>query len=72
MAEEQKLKLSVPDMHCGHCEAKVKVILESVDGVSSAVADLGSKTVEVTLNAAAPANEATIRSELEAGGYPAA
>jgi copper chaperone CopZ len=59
-------------MHCGHCEAKVKVILESVPGVAAAAADLDSKTVEVTLDGSSAVSEDTIRSELEAGGYPAA
>jgi copper chaperone CopZ len=73
MANEQThLLFSVPSMHCGHCEAKVRVILESVPGISGADPDLSNGTVSVTLDPDNPASEEIIRAELKAGGYPAA
>jgi copper chaperone CopZ len=73
MAEEKtKLIFSVPSMHCGHCESKIKVILESVDGISNVKPDLSTGTVAVDLDPNAPADEQTIRAELKAGGYPTA
>jgi copper chaperone CopZ len=73
MAEkETKLIFSVPTMHCSHCESKIKVILESVDGIQGVRPDLSTGTVAVELDPSAPADEQTIRAELKAGGYPAA
>ena len=58
-------------MHCEHCERKVKEIVESITGVESAKPNAKKGLVKIGLSSNSPADEATIRAELEAGGYPA-
>ena len=51
-SEEEKTMtktLKVEGMMCGHCEARVKKALETVEGVESAVADHNNGTAVVTL-----------------------
>ena len=43
--------LKVEGMMCAHCEARVKKVLEAIDGVESAVADHNANTAVVTLSA---------------------
>jgi len=43
-----RLKLSVPEMTCGHCEAAIQKEVSAVAGVSSVVVDLETKLVTVT------------------------
>ena len=43
-----RLKLSVPEMTCGHCEAAIRKEVSAVAGVSSVVVDLETKLVTVT------------------------
>ena len=43
-----RLKLSVPEMTCGHCEAAIRKEVSAVAGVSSVVIDLETKLVTVT------------------------
>lgn len=69
--KKNALTLEVPDMHCDHCEQRVKAILESVPGVVSVKPSASRGNVVVGLDARTPADEQTIRAELEAGGYPA-
>ncbi|MFW5826082.1 MAG: heavy-metal-associated domain-containing protein [bacterium] len=69
--KQNALTLEVPGMHCGHCEQRVKVILESVPGVASVKPSAEKGNVVVGLDSGSPADEQTIRAELEAGGYPA-
>ena len=68
--QKNTLTLEVPDMHCGNCERRIKVILESVPGVASATPSAEKGTVVVGLDPKTPADEQTIRDELAAGGYP--
>ena len=68
---KNSLTFEVPDMHCAHCEKRVQVILESVPGVVSVTPSAEKGTVVVGLDAGSPADEQSIRSELESGGYPA-
>ena len=42
--------MKIEGMMCGHCEARVKKALESVDGVVSAKADRNAKTAVVELS----------------------
>lgn len=60
------LKLKVPDMSCGHCEATVKKAIRSVDENAKVNVDLASRTVAV--ESAADAQK--IAAALEAEGYP--
>ena len=43
-----RLKLSVPEMTCGHCEAAIQKEVSAVAGVSSVVVDLETMLVTVT------------------------
>ena len=43
----KKLKLSVEDMTCGHCKARITETLSVQTGVGDVNADLDTKTVEV-------------------------
>ena len=43
-----RLKLSVPEMTCGHCEVAIQKEVSAVAGVSSVVVDLETKLVTVT------------------------
>ena len=61
------MKLSIPDMSCGHCKAVVEKTIASQDPAARVVVDLGTKTAEVTSTAALEA----ILAALAAEGYPA-
>ncbi len=61
------LKLSVPDMSCGHCVKAITEAVKAVDATASVTPDLGSKTVSVeTL-----AESGKILKSLDDAGYPA-
>lgn len=66
------LTVEVPGMHCGNCERRVQVILESVPGIASVKPTAADRKVVIRLDPDAPASEQTIREELAAGGYPTA
>jgi copper chaperone len=65
----ETLQLSVPGMHCGHCERAVKDEVSAVPGVSDVVVDLGTKVVTVT---GSPLDEAAVRAAVAEAGYEAA
>ena len=48
--KEMKKTLTVKGMMCGHCEARVKKVLEALEGVEEVKADHTTDTVEVTLS----------------------
>jgi copper chaperone len=60
------LKLSVPDMSCGHCEATVTKAIRSVDETAKVNVDLTSRTVAIE----STADMLRIVAALEAEGYP--
>ena len=62
------MKLSIPDMSCGHCKAAVEKVIAAQDAGASVIVDLTSRTVEVASTAAPEA----ILAALAAEGYPAA
>lgn len=61
------MKLSVPDMTCGHCKAAVEKAIIDLDSSADVRVDLPSRTVEVETTAA----EGAILNALAAEGYPA-
>jgi copper chaperone len=65
----ETLLLSVPGMHCGHCERAVKDEVSAVPGVRDVVVDLGTKAVTVT---GSPLDEAAVRAAIAEAGYEAA
>ena len=62
----ESLTLSVPGMHCGHCEAAVKEEVSAVAGVASVVVDLDSKLVTVS---GEELDEAALRAAVQEAGY---
>jgi copper chaperone len=60
------LTLTVPGMHCGHCEASVKEEVSAVPGVASVTVDLDSKLVTVS---GEKLDEAALRAAVEEAGY---
>ncbi|MCY1127069.1 heavy-metal-associated domain-containing protein [Frigidibacter sp. RF13] len=61
------MKLSIPDMSCGHCKATVEKTIAAVDPGAKVAVDLGSRTADITSGAATEA----ILAALKAEGYPA-
>jgi len=47
---EMKVTLKIEGMMCPHCEARVKSVLEAIDGVEEVWASHESKTAEITLS----------------------
>lgn len=61
------MKLSIPDMSCGHCKATVEKTIASVDPAAQVAVDLASRTVEVR----STASDSALLQALDAEGYPA-
>lgn len=59
------MKLSVPDMSCGHCKASVEAALQGVAGAAPVVVDLTTRQVAIAGSAAAAIQA------LAAIGFPA-
>ena len=62
----ETLTLTVPGMHCGHCEASVKEEVSVVPGVESVVVDLDTKLVTVS---GQELDETALRAAIEEAGY---
>ena len=62
----ETLTLTVPGMHCGHCEASVKEEVSAVRGVASVAVDLDSKLVTVS---GEELDEAALRAAVTEAGY---
>jgi copper chaperone CopZ len=67
-----KKSFTIPDMHCGHCEMRVKTALETIDGVEDVKPDFKKQTVRFRVADPESFDEKTARAELEAIGYPPA
>ncbi len=68
--EEEKTMtktMKIDGMMCGHCEARVKKVLEAIDGVTEAVVSHTAGTAIVTLSA--PVDDATLKQAVEAQDY---
>ena len=63
----QPMKLSIPDMTCGHCKATVERTIIDLDSTADVVVDLGAHTVQVETKT--PAD--MVLKALAAEGYPA-
>ncbi|MBQ9413998.1 MAG: heavy metal translocating P-type ATPase [Clostridia bacterium] len=57
----------IEGMMCAHCEARVKSVLEAIDGVESAVVSHESGTATLTLSA--PVDDALLKKAVEDAGY---
>ena len=62
---EKTMKIS--GMMCGHCEARVKKVLEAVEGVAEAKVSHEAGTAVVTLNA--PVEDAVLKKAVEDQDY---
>ncbi len=61
------IALSVPDMSCDHCTARVKAAVASVDPQAQVAVDLDAQRVTVETASAT----AAVLQALDAAGYPA-
>lgn len=61
------IKLSVPEMTCGHCKATVEKAVASVDPTARVAIDLATHSVEITSGVDTP----TLIGALKAEGYEA-
>jgi copper chaperone len=41
------IRLSIPDMSCGHCEKAIREAVKEVDESARVTVDLGSRTVDI-------------------------
>ena len=60
------MKLSIPDMSCGHCKAVVEKTIIDMDSEADVAIDLASRTAEVRTSLP----EGAILNALAAEGYP--
>ncbi len=63
-------KISVPEIHCDHCKSSLEGALGEVAGVSRAVVDIPTATIEVAY--ADPATMEAIIDAIEGQGYDVA
>lgn len=61
------MKVSIPDMSCGHCKASVERTIIDLDSEADVIVDLTARTAEIRTTAAPEA----ILTVLKAEGYPA-
>jgi copper chaperone len=67
---EEKVKLQVPNISCGHCVMTIKREVGELAGVTSVEADPATKSVEIAYGP--PATLEGIKALLDEIGYPAA
>lgn len=64
----EKIKYSVPSIHCNHCKMTIEMELSEIPGVGSVNVDSEAKTVEVSFDN--PATEEIIVNTLKEINYP--
>ncbi|SFU16976.1 heavy metal translocating P-type ATPase [Sedimentitalea nanhaiensis] len=69
MSDPQTLRLSVQNMTCASCVARVERALSALPGVSDVRVNLASETVQAQINASARISE--VMAALDQAGYPA-
>lgn len=62
------IKLSIPDMSCGHCTGVINKTVKELDAGAVVEFDLPSRTATINTSA----DPAEVREALAAAGYPAA
>ncbi|MCC6070835.1 heavy-metal-associated domain-containing protein [Massilia sp. GCM10020059] len=62
------IKLSIPDMSCGHCTGVINKTVKELDAGAAVEFDLTSRTATINTSA----DPAEVCDALEAAGYPAA
>lgn len=66
--EKHMIKLSVPDMSCGHCAGVITNTIKGLDSGATVEFDMASRTALIDTSA----DDAAVREALAAAGYPAA
>ena len=61
------MKLSIPDMSCGHCKSAIETAIHKLDPAASVKVDLTNRRAEITSSAP----NAAVISALDAVGFPA-
>ena len=64
----QQATYSVPDISCGHCKQAIESEVSTVDGVTSVVADVDTRTVTVE----GDASESDVAAAIREAGYEVA
>jgi len=67
--KKESMSISIPDMSCGHCEAKVTAALKGVKDVTAMKIDLPGKKATLTINSGL--NFEVVNEALSKAGYPA-
>jgi copper chaperone len=62
---EMTVKLSVPDMNCGHCKASITNAIAALDPFAGLDIDLNTKTVTVS----SAKNDADVVASLQGAGF---
>ncbi len=70
-SKSNAIKLNVPDMSCGHCEAKVTDALSKLQTVAEVQADSKSKRATLKLSGDDTPSQEEIDEALRATGYSA-
>ncbi|MFW5827027.1 MAG: heavy metal translocating P-type ATPase [Alkalispirochaeta sp.] len=65
------VEYTVPDISCGHCEAKVTAALQGVDGIKKVKASAKNKNVVIEYTGESAPDLETVNKVLEPAGYPA-
>ncbi len=50
MSEAERVAFDVPDISCEHCKRAIEGALAGLDGVTSVVADVGARRVDVVFD----------------------
>lgn len=61
------MKLSIPDMSCGHCKAVIEKTIIDLDSAADVAVDLANRTANITTTL----SEGAVLNALSAEGYPA-
>lgn len=66
---DKKVAYTIPNMACGHCEAKVKSALEAMDSVKKVEASSESKLATIHYKGGEAPTVEDVNSALEGSGY---
>ncbi len=69
MSATEQAVFTAPDISCGHCVARVQTAVGALNGVNKVEANVDSKRVDVTYDAAVT-SPAAISAALTEAGYP--
>lgn len=68
MADSTHIVLNVPSISCNHCKMAIEGALAGLDGVSTAVVDVGAQSVDVVYDDRRVARD-RIEAAIDAEGY---